>query len=109
MCRISLKVLVIGLACLVASPTLADTITYDIVMVGDPGNANDTVGSGVGDVAYSYQIGKYDVTIGQYTAFLSAVAATDTYSSTTNLRGERQHHGDSATWFIRQLHIERDR
>jgi formylglycine-generating enzyme required for sulfatase activity len=31
-------------------------------------------------VAYSYQIGKYDVTIGQYTTFLNAVAATDTYS-----------------------------
>jgi formylglycine-generating enzyme required for sulfatase activity len=31
-------------------------------------------------VAYDYQIGKYDVTIGQYTAFLNAVARTDTYS-----------------------------
>jgi formylglycine-generating enzyme required for sulfatase activity len=31
-------------------------------------------------VAYAYAIGTYDVTIGQYTAFLNAVAATDTYS-----------------------------
>jgi formylglycine-generating enzyme required for sulfatase activity len=31
-------------------------------------------------VAYEYQIGKYHVTIGQYTAFLNAVAVTDTYS-----------------------------
>jgi formylglycine-generating enzyme required for sulfatase activity len=80
MCRISLKSLALGLAYLVATPTLADTITYDMVTVGNPGNANDTGGSGIGAVAYSYQIGKYDVTIGQYAAFLNAVAATDTYS-----------------------------
>jgi len=30
-------------------------------------------------VAYNYHIGKYDVTVGQYTAFLNAVAATDKY------------------------------
>ena len=48
------------------------------VTVGNPGNANDTTGYGA--VNYEYQIGKYDVTIGQYTAFLNAVATTDTYS-----------------------------
>jgi formylglycine-generating enzyme required for sulfatase activity len=31
-------------------------------------------------VTYDYQIGKYEVTIGQYTEFLNAVAKTDTYS-----------------------------
>jgi hypothetical protein len=31
-------------------------------------------------VAYDYQIGEHDVKIGQYTAFLNAVAATDTSS-----------------------------
>jgi formylglycine-generating enzyme required for sulfatase activity len=51
-----------------------------MVTVGNPGNANDTGGTFNGAVNYSYQIGKYDVTIGQYTAFLNAVAATDTYS-----------------------------
>ncbi len=30
-------------------------------------------------VPYDYSIGKYDVTAGQYTAFLNAVATTDTY------------------------------
>jgi formylglycine-generating enzyme required for sulfatase activity len=30
-------------------------------------------------VSYAYNIGKYDVTSGQYTAFLNAVAKTDTY------------------------------
>ena len=68
----------------------AELITIDMVTVGNPGNANDTGGTDNGAVAYSYQIGKYDVTIGQYTAFLNAVAATDTYSlynasMTTNL------------------------
>ncbi|MGA2796051.1 MAG: SUMF1/EgtB/PvdO family nonheme iron enzyme [Thermoguttaceae bacterium] len=53
--------------------------------VGNPGNAgeqsralySDT--TYYGGVAYNYQIGKYEVTAGQYTAFLNAVAATDTY------------------------------
>jgi formylglycine-generating enzyme required for sulfatase activity len=51
-----------------------------MVTVGNAGNANDTGGGLIGAVDYDYQIGKYDVTIGQYTAFLNAVAATDTYS-----------------------------
>ena len=35
--------------------------------------------TGHGAVAYNYSIDKYDVTVGQYTDFLNAVAATDTY------------------------------
>ena len=58
----------------------ARAVTIDMVTVGNPGNANDTIGAGYGGVAYDYQIGKYDVTIGQYTEFLNAVAKTDTYS-----------------------------
>jgi formylglycine-generating enzyme required for sulfatase activity len=46
-----------------------------MVTVGDPGNANDT--TGYGSVGYSYQIGTYEVTIGQYSDFLNAVAASD--------------------------------
>ena len=72
-----------ALACLVAAPARAG-ISYQEVTVGNAGNASDTrVGantSGFGSVAYDYKIGKYDVTIGQYTAFLNAVAATDTHS-----------------------------
>jgi len=52
-------------------------ITIDTVAVGNAGNAADTTGYGA--VAYNYNIGKNDVTTGQYTAFLNAVAATDTY------------------------------
>jgi formylglycine-generating enzyme required for sulfatase activity len=49
--------------------------------VGNPGNANDpATGSAFGGVAYSYSIDKYDVTVGQYTAFLNFVAKTDTYA-----------------------------
>ena len=59
----------------------AHAVTIDMVTVGNPGNANDPATGGIyGGVAYDYQIGKYDVTIGQYTDFLNAVAATDTYS-----------------------------
>ena len=64
-------------AWLATTPALAG-ITYDMVNVGNPGNANDTTGYGA--VNYLYSIGKYDVTIGQYTAFLNAVAATDSNS-----------------------------
>ena len=53
------------------------SITIPTVFVGNAGNANDTTGYGA--VAYNYNIGEYDVTAGQYTAFLNAVAATDTY------------------------------
>ena len=35
--------------------------------------------TGYGAVGYTYNIGKYEVTAGQYTEFLNAVAATDTY------------------------------
>jgi formylglycine-generating enzyme required for sulfatase activity len=68
-----------ALACLVAAPAGAAGITYQEVTVGNAGNANDTGGGFIGAVAYDYQIGKYDVTIGQYTSFLNAAAATDTY------------------------------
>jgi formylglycine-generating enzyme len=78
----TLSVGVAALACLLAAPARAG-ITYEMVTVGNAGNAGDTrVGPntlGKGAVAYDYQIGKYDVTIGQYAAFLNAVAAMDSY------------------------------
>jgi formylglycine-generating enzyme len=85
MARRSLKAFSVWLAALaglLAAPARAG-ITYDMVTVGNAGNAFDTRVTqgtyGYGAVAYDYQIGTYDVTIGQYTAFLNAVAATDTY------------------------------
>ena len=58
--------------------------SLEFVTVGDPGNAADTTvtgdgTSGYGSVPYTYQMGKYDVTVGQYCQFLNAVAKTDTY------------------------------
>lgn len=66
--------------CLLILPSAisALAVTIDTVPVGDVGNANDS-GNLYGGVAYGYSIGKYEVTVGQYTAFLNAVAATDTY------------------------------
>ena len=51
--------------------------SLQFVTVGDPGNTADS--SGYGSVGYVYQMGEYDVTVGQYVQFLNAVAQTDTY------------------------------
>jgi formylglycine-generating enzyme required for sulfatase activity len=60
----------------------------DTVVVGNPGNAGELSGEAaggegptaiVGGVDYIYRIGKFEVTAGQYTEFLNAVAYDDTY------------------------------
>ena len=61
-----------------ASPSVAQSVNYETVMVGNPGNVADT--TGYGTVPYEYLIGKHEVTIGQYTEFLNAVAKNDPYS-----------------------------
>ena len=62
-------------------PHAASALTIETVPVGNVGNANDpATGNLYGGVNYAYSIGKYEVTVGQYTAFLNAVAASDTYS-----------------------------
>lgn len=67
-----------ALALTVALP--AHAVSIVTVTVGDPGNLNDPAfGSRYGGVSYNYAIGKYEVTLNQYTEFLNAVAATDTY------------------------------
>jgi len=81
--RLPRVVLAVGVVALIGSLAVSAhaQVTIDLVPVGNAGNANDpATGSVYGGVAYDYQIGKYDVTIGQYTDFLNAVAATDTYS-----------------------------
>ena len=73
-------------AALVAAATTLPAAAQ-FVTVGDPGNPDDPSDgdsgrAGVqncGAVSYTYAIGTYEVTISQYTAFLNAVAATDTY------------------------------
>jgi formylglycine-generating enzyme required for sulfatase activity len=65
-------------ASLLAASATAQLITIDTVAVGDAGNAPDN--TGLGAVSYEYEIGTFEVTNSQYTAFLNAVAATDPHS-----------------------------
>src|SRR5436853_6964083 len=59
----------------------ASAITIETVPVGNVGNANDpATGNLYGGVSYAYNIAKLEVTVGQYTASLNAVAASDTFS-----------------------------
>ncbi|WP_428305741.1 formylglycine-generating enzyme family protein [Lacipirellula sp.] len=65
-------------------------VKLDTVAIGNVGNSPDSA-TGYGGVSYAYRIGKFEVTVGQYTEFLNAVAQTDTYSlynpsMATNLR-----------------------
>lgn len=68
--------------------SIAQATVIPTVPVGDPGNAGELSGKSVGGdgpdricgaVDYAFAIGKYEITAGQYTEFLNAVAATDTY------------------------------
>jgi len=68
------------------SPALA--VDIETVSVGNPENAGEWSGEShgghgpdrvCGAVDYMYNIGKYEVTAGQYTEFLNTVAGTDTY------------------------------
>ena len=63
-------------------------IVMEMVPVGNPGNVGELSGEGAGGygpdrisgaVDYFYNIGKYEVTAGQYRDFLNAVAETDPY------------------------------
>jgi sulfatase modifying factor 1 len=58
-------------------------VNIETVTVGDPGNAADSTGYGA--VAYEFNIGKYEVTIGQYATFLNSVASVTGESYILNL------------------------
>jgi len=79
----------VGVVCLMTAGT-ANAVTIATVPVGNAGNVGQLSGYGAGGagrgpdricgaVGYDYRIGKYEVTAGQYTEFLNAVAVTDTY------------------------------
>jgi hypothetical protein len=56
----------------------AMAVTIDTVPVGNPNHTGEVQSQGTfGAVTYEYNIGKYEVTAGQYSDFLNAVAATD--------------------------------
>jgi len=69
------------------SGALADVV-METVAVGNPGNPGEWSGESyggtgsdaiVGNVNYTYNVGRYEVTAGQYCEFLNAVAGDDTY------------------------------
>lgn len=68
----------VGVADFTVLPSYAEpetSVTMSWTPVGNPGNAAHA--SGRGKVDYQYDISRYEVTIGQYCAFLNSVAASD--------------------------------
>lgn len=59
----------------------AAAVNIETVTIGNPGNAADTryETPGYGAVDYAYDIGKFEVTAGDYTEFLNSVAGVDEY------------------------------
>ena len=95
--RIAMRILTLGLIVALAAAARADVFnmgggqtSISLVPVGNPGNANDT--TGYGSVGYNYSIDAYDVTLGQYTQFLNAVAQTDTYGLYNSYMGTAYAH-----------------
>lgn len=89
----ALPVLALGLASLLPFlSTPASAVTMLTMPIGNLGNAPDSgvvayngmvpwdTTTHLGAVNYAFSIGLYEVTAGQYTDFLNAVAATDTHS-----------------------------
>ena len=79
-----LRSVLISLAVLNCVSIVRAEVVIETATVGNLGNPGDTrcPGSPVasfGGVDYVYIIGKFELTAGQYTEFLNAVAATDTY------------------------------
>lgn len=77
------------MASLQATNAASALVNIALVPVGDVGNVGKWSNSEYGGygpdrvcggVNYAYSIGKYEVTAGQYSDFLNAVAKTDTYS-----------------------------
>ena len=83
----------------------ASAVDIETVHVGNPGNAADTEvmttdgTTGYGAVSYEYNIGKYEVTAGQYRDFLNAVGKTtaDTYGL-YNSNMDSSSYGCQITW-----------
>ncbi|MCO6437508.1 MAG: SUMF1/EgtB/PvdO family nonheme iron enzyme [Phycisphaerae bacterium] len=83
----NVAIVVLGV-CTIAHATRADGVIIQTVPVGNLGNAPELSGAAAGGegptdfcgyVDHDYAIGKYEITAGQYTAFLNAVATTDTH------------------------------
>ena len=84
MSRAIMKSLLAVAVLLAVAAAAQAAITIDVVPVGNTDNIADTYThsgnpAGQGAVSYPYNIGKYEVTAGQYAAFLNAVAGVDRY------------------------------
>lgn len=67
-------------------------MTIESVTVGNPGNPGEARFDGTfGRVDYVYQIGRYEVTTGQYASFLNAVAADDPHGPYSLLMWTHEH------------------
>jgi formylglycine-generating enzyme required for sulfatase activity len=76
--RTRMMSLAVVLALVLSLTGTAGGVSISTVTVGNPGNADDADnGAGQGGVAYRYKMGKFEVTAGQYTEFLNAVADSD--------------------------------
>ncbi len=81
------KVAILCCACSLLALHAACAVPIPTVPVGNAGNADDPADGDLftpgdqhyGGVGYNYRIGTTEVTLEQYTAFLNAVAASDTY------------------------------
>ena len=79
--HVSIQCLFVSAGILVWGFCARAEVVIETVSVGNPGNAADTryETPGYGGVNYVFNIGKFEVTAGQYTEFLNAVAARDPY------------------------------
>jgi formylglycine-generating enzyme required for sulfatase activity len=78
-----------------AAPARAPGLDIEWVVVGDPGNPPDTTGHGA--VARPFEITKHEITVGQWAAFLSAVAARDPHGLFHGAQGVVRE-GDAAAY-----------
>jgi len=93
-----IMLVVAGLVGICASGVSASLI-IDTVIVGNPGNPDD-IDHGApfgtpffGGVGYTFNMGKFEITAGQYTEFLNAIATTDTYGLYNPNMGNIQNFG----------------
>ncbi|MBN2290975.1 MAG: SUMF1/EgtB/PvdO family nonheme iron enzyme [Pirellulales bacterium] len=77
--KIQAQWLIVVMAIVFSAAVAQAGVIIETVPVGNLGNADDTHGDGYGGVSYAYDMGKFEVTAGQYRDFLNAVAKTDTY------------------------------
>ena len=85
------RAMVAAVVCVSMVSAASAAVVIETVPVGNTGNTGEWSGESYGApwgwgpdricgaVGYGYNIGKYEVAAGQYTAFLNAVAVTDTY------------------------------